>query len=314
MHIIRKISEIPQDFHDFLTELARGYASIYGKEASRHYRDRVGEALNQILVQPGAAGFAAFLNKSCVGFCIGTRQGDRARLDFIHRLAGYENRGIEGDLIQCLVETLDTDAPDWISIEVIPLCALELSESLNALGFYSVERALMVKSLDGTAESAQHSRTQPAPNPTDPEIAKLLFSAFAEQNSATPTPSFSTIEDVHLLIRNYIAGEFGPHRPAWIRVVQEDDAVAGVILGSAQSLDTGFVFQVAVAPGHTQRGLGTALMLELESEFRRIGMSRIMLGVTVTSPARQWYESLGYQILRPVRVYYRRRGVIPGMP
>ena len=311
MHIIRPIDRMPEGFDRFLYELVRGYGEIYGEEASRTYASRAESALNAILAQPESSGFAAFdKGKNLAGICIGSRHGDRARIDFIHLLGEFAGSGMEQSLVQRIIEELESDAPEWISIEVIPLCRLRIRETLESLGFRRIERALMAKAIGADVPEAT-GLTISVDNVQSTEIVTLIREAFAEQDLEVPTPGFGTREEVHALLRNYAAGEFGPHRAEWARATYDDGAITGIILGSAQLVDTGFIFQLAVSPEHQRQGLGAALMFDLEREYCLLGMRRLMLGVTLSAPAYRWYESLGFEVVRPVRVYHRHRGWIP---
>ena len=57
-----------------------------------------------------------------------------------------------------------------------------------------------------------------------------------------------------------------------------------------------YVGRLAVLPSHRRRGIGRALMAAAEERARRMGLSRIILGVRVQLPQnRAFYESLGYR-------------------
>jgi ribosomal protein S18 acetylase RimI-like enzyme len=81
-------------------------------------------------------------------------------------------------------------------------------------------------------------------------------------------------------------------------LVAEDDssppAMLGVVIGSYDGR-RGWVFRLAVAPDHRRRGIGSALVSELERRFVEMGVDRIrVLTVRDNVPACEFWEELGY--------------------
>ncbi len=92
----------------------------------------------------------------------------------------------------------------------------------------------------------------------------------------------------------------GIHRPA---ITLRDFLVAeldGILVGFGQ-LDqrTGEVEAVYVDPTATRRGVGSALLRELEARARAAGLQALHLDASLNSV--RFYESAGYQCLRAAR-------------
>lgn len=304
MHIIRPIYEIPATFDPFIAEMAREYRGLYGVQAAEHYESGITASLDYMLRQPGSVGYGAFADRSMVGIALGSRRDAQARIDLVHCREGFVGQGIEQELVHQAVDALALGGPDWVSAEFVPLCNLDIEGTMLGLGFRSTRRALMARVLKPAADVPTSQVTEQG-DPTDPAIARLIFDAFGGLAAYSAVPDFSSLESTVRLLRDYASNDYGVHRPDWCRVVRGDKGVLGVILGTAQTMDTGFVFQVAVAPEAEGRGIGRALMRDLERAFAEVGMRRVMLGVTVETPAFDWYQRQGYQVVRPVNAYHR---------
>ncbi len=81
-------------------------------------------------------------------------------------------------------------------------------------------------------------------------------------------------------------------------LVAEDDscppAMLGVVMGSYDGR-RGWIFRLAVVPHRRRRGIGRALVTELERRFHEMGVERIrLLTISDNAPARRFWEDLGY--------------------
>jgi predicted N-acetyltransferase YhbS len=71
-------------------------------------------------------------------------------------------------------------------------------------------------------------------------------------------------------------------------------AAVGVVRYERREDDALYVGRLAVLPSHRKRGIGRALMAAAEDKARRMGLSRLTLGVRIQLPkSRTFYESLG---------------------
>lgn len=78
------------------------------------------------------------------------------------------------------------------------------------------------------------------------------------------------------------------HRQGEILVVEQEGAII-----ATGAIDGSEIFGVFVHPDHQHRGLGRALMVELEARAKRNGFEEAVLSVSL--PSRAFYRSLGYQ-------------------
>ncbi|WP_323675751.1 N-acetyltransferase [Halorubellus sp. PRR65] len=75
------------------------------------------------------------------------------------------------------------------------------------------------------------------------------------------------------------------------------DARGGQPVGYVHAYDTGYVAELAVAPGHRGRGHGRALLSRCLAELRARGVDRAELEVAADNDrARSLYESLGFTV------------------
>ncbi len=85
-------------------------------------------------------------------------------------------------------------------------------------------------------------------------------------------------------------------------LVAEDGAqIVGAVLGGFDGR-RGMVYHLAVAPEQRGRGLGTALMVELESRLKAKGCRKYYLLVTQDNPGVvDFYRQLGWDVM-PVQI------------
>ena len=75
-----------------------------------------------------------------------------------------------------------------------------------------------------------------------------------------------------------------------------DNTAVGAVRYERRDDGSLYVGRLAVLPSHRRRGIGRALMAAVEEEARRMGLTRITLGVRIQLPLnRAFYESLGYR-------------------
>ena len=85
-------------------------------------------------------------------------------------------------------------------------------------------------------------------------------------------------------------------RRDWLFVATWDAAVVGTAMAGYDG-HRGWVYRVAVAPGHRRRGVGTALLRRVEAALVAAGCPKVNLQVRAANPeAIAFYESLGFRI------------------
>jgi len=86
----------------------------------------------------------------------------------------------------------------------------------------------------------------------------------------------------------------------------DGDTVAGYI-GLMYVLDEGYISNVAVLPAYRRRGVGTALLDELERKAREARLSFLTLEVRASNAAaRALYAARGFQVTGLRRNYYEK--------
>jgi ribosomal protein S18 acetylase RimI-like enzyme len=84
--------------------------------------------------------------------------------------------------------------------------------------------------------------------------------------------------------------------PELFLVAVENGAVIGTAMGGYDG-HRGWVNRVAVDPGHRRKGVGRALMREVEERLRRLGCPKLNLQVYATNTqVVKFYERLGYAV------------------
>jgi ribosomal protein S18 acetylase RimI-like enzyme len=82
----------------------------------------------------------------------------------------------------------------------------------------------------------------------------------------------------------------------WFFVASLDSAVVGTALGGYDG-HRGWVYHVAVSPGHRRLGIGSALVRRVEDALRAAGCPKINLQVfTANAGVVAFYEQLGYRV------------------
>lgn len=136
-------------------------------------------------------------------------------------------------------------------------------------------------------------------------------------------------------VRPYRAADFAgvdrlwrevfPHDPPWNRaavavpakcrvqpelflVAAHGGAVVGTVMGGYDG-HRGWVYALAVAPGHRRRGIGAHLMAELESRLAALGCGKLNLQVRAGNAAvLGFYRALGFDVEERVSMGKRIRG------
>ena len=104
-----------------------------------------------------------------------------------------------------------------------------------------------------------------------------------------------------------VAGELANELSFWL-VAVEGETVLGYV-GSQTVLDSTDILNVAVSPDHRGRGIGRALLTELEQRLRQQGVTEVLLEVRPSNaPAIALYTSLGFvQVGRRPNYYLNPR-------
>ena len=93
------------------------------------------------------------------------------------------------------------------------------------------------------------------------------------------------------------------------RVVTQNSAMAGFVIGLLEPDHTGHITTIGIAPEHRRRRLASCLMERVEDGFRRRDVRIVRLEVRAGNAAAQkLYSSLGYTVTQRLPKYYSNGG------
>jgi ribosomal-protein-alanine acetyltransferase len=93
------------------------------------------------------------------------------------------------------------------------------------------------------------------------------------------------------------------------RVVTQNSAMAGFVIGLLEPDHTGHITTIGIAPEHRRRRLASCLMERIEDGFRRRDVRIVRLEVRATNAsAQKLYLSLGYSVTQRLPKYYSNGG------
>jgi ribosomal protein S18 acetylase RimI-like enzyme len=93
------------------------------------------------------------------------------------------------------------------------------------------------------------------------------------------------------------------------RVVNQNSAMAGFVIGLLEPDHTGHITTIGIAPEHRRRRLASCLMERVEDGFRRRQARIVRLEVRAGNlPAQRLYASLGYSVTQRLPKYYSNGG------
>lgn len=93
------------------------------------------------------------------------------------------------------------------------------------------------------------------------------------------------------------------------RVVTQNSAMAGFVIGLLEPDHTGHITTIGIAPEHRRRRLASCLMERIEDGFRRRDVRIVRLEVRDSNvSAQKLYLSLGYSVTQRLPKYYSNGG------
>jgi len=93
------------------------------------------------------------------------------------------------------------------------------------------------------------------------------------------------------------------------RVVTQNSAMAGFVVGLLEPDHTGHITTIGIAPEHRRRRLASCLMERIEDGFRRRDVRIVRLEVRGSNvSAQKLYLSLGYSVTQRLPKYYSNGG------
>jgi GNAT superfamily N-acetyltransferase len=295
MESIQQIQTAPPNLADFVSESADGIGELFGARASGDYRNQASAQLEASLAVAEIEALAVFDGADAIGLSISAISGETGVVSFMHVLASHSEKGIESDLLLRSVEGLRKRGVRHIVSDFVPLCPLDLKPALATLDFDQLDRAAMVELLPEDQKAAPRGFriSRPARAEDTENMAQALADGYAGHIDTPLHPDLGTRDGALAFVQNVSAGAQGAIRPEYIRVVEIDGGIAGVLFGAETLAGVGFILHVVVRPPYTGRGFGSALLNDARVEFARHGMNRFALTVSTDNPALHLYERLG---------------------
>ncbi|MEM1324675.1 MAG: GNAT family N-acetyltransferase [Bacteroidota bacterium] len=136
-----------------------------------------------------------------------------------------------------------------------------------------------------------------------PFLKEMLYEALFVPPSQPKFPA--SIIEVPEIAKYINSWEQGKSDIAIVAV--HDDELLGAVWGrkfEESNKGYGFVdeatpeISMAVKPEFRNKGIGTSLLNQIESEFAKIGIITLSLSVNKLNPAKQLYERCGYEIFQ----------------
>ena len=303
MYRVNHSQTLPDNFDDFIREIAAGIGELYGPEAARIYQETAHDVIQASLQVRGTYAFVAQDGRDAAGILLAFERHNAGHINFIHVLQNHRAKGIEDGLVRECVRTLRDGDIEGIISECVPFCALDVDGAYRSLGFEHVPRALMTAAPDQVLSSGVDGSSKPLLETQYPEAAAVIVDAYTGHAGHRLHVEVSREEHALAFVERVAAGEYGPVHPDYLRAIFHSGRMAGAIFGCQVAPEYGFVLQVAVRRSHQRQGVGKALLADVAAAFRRQGMKHMALGVTLASPALTLYQRLGFQLLRDIDAY-----------
>lgn len=142
-------------------------------------------------------------------------------------------------------------------------------------------------------------------------IAALILEAYRGTVDHDLYPDMTSADGMREFFQETLANKQEPFDPDASRLLETTDGaadgLAGQILCARGSDQLGWILEITVRPGYQRRGLGRTLLIHALNNFAAQGLKGAKLWVTLDNPARQLYESLGFQRYLPMWVYTTTR-------
>lgn len=301
----RPISSIPSNFQEFTCEISEGLAALYGEKASQDYLRQAHASFQATLEHPFVTAYAVQDGNRAVGLLFTVVKDPVGRIPFFHVLQSHAETEAPRLLTTVAVNELRGRSCRGIVCECIPMGPAEFGAPFVRLGFRKVHR-LLLDALIMTEIPLPCSKEGSRPSTGDDRnaIGGILADAYRTHPDHPIHPDLHDARRAAQFVNETAQGYYGYTRPEYLRVVEHQGAVAGVILGCEVAPYVGFVLQVTVRPEFQNQGIGSRLLVDLLREFSRRRMRRVALCVTETNPARRLYERIGFRPLREFDAYF----------
>ena len=299
------LTALPDNFVEVVDEIAGALAGLYGPLTGIWYKEIAPLAMQENIRQSHVKVLGIMDRTTLAAFLVSVHRRGVEQISFIHVLERYTGHGLEKRLVRHHVtQTRKQETLIGILAEYVALCALDLDDVYQKLGFEHIERALMhAKTEELSRDARADIQSYPAPQVEFPDIAAIIVDAYKNHPGQRLHVEVQNIVNSLDYTKQVAAGDFGSVENGYIRLMRRDGMPIAAILGCGTVPKYGFILQVAVRQAWQGEGLGAQLIHSLATEYKKNGLTNIALGVTLTNPAIHLYQRLGFEMLRNVDAY-----------
>jgi ribosomal protein S18 acetylase RimI-like enzyme len=248
-------------------------------------------------------GFVAIDEKTPVGYAFYIQEAGRALIGTCFVARRYQQLGIERQLLTETLKELKTNPGIFrIESQFVNFNNWEIDDFFSRNGFVRFERCFMVKNCEGVTMPPRSKGTEISQwLPQDlQEAARLTVNTYAKLVDCQITYHYQTFEDCLDFLSNIVmrpgCGNFIPQASYCARDVGSRELI-GYILGSRISPQDGHIPQIAVAPEHQGRGVGTSLLGRTIRFLTLNGYQTVSLSVTASNAAAMaLYQRFGFSV------------------
>ena len=302
---IEYLATLPANFPEIVDEIATAFATLYGPLTEIWYRDIAARAMQENIRQPHVNVLGVWDRTTLAAFLVSVQRRGIEQISFMHVLERYTGHGLEQRLIQRFVNlSRKQESLKGILSEFVAVSPLELDEIYHKLGFEHIQRAIMQAQTAHLIQDQKETiQSYPAPEDEFPDVATIIVDAYRNHPGQRLHLEVQNTENALEYIKQVASGDFGTVRNGFLRLIRRDGIPMATILGCEALPDYGFIMQVAVRQAWQGQKLGTQLIQALATEFHKAGIKKTALGVTLSNPAFNLYQQLGFTIQREVDAY-----------
>lgn len=302
--VIRIVSP-PPNLDAFVGEMASGIRSLYGEAAYTQYLASARGHFESSIGHPRVWSFAVERDGDTAGLLFALRRNRVAQISCVHILEPFRGEGMERRLVREAVEVFRSQRLEGIVCEFIPLGDLDLDGAFVDLEFTRVDRQLMRAPAESLARQAASAPvTRPIAQGELGAVARAMVDAYGNDPGRLLHAEVRDRDSAFEFVESALDGGYGATCAEFSRCVAREGQIAAAAVGCLVASDTGFLLQIVTRPSWRGRGFASALVVECGAAMHASGARFVALGVTEANPARNLYERLGFQPLRPFQARY----------
>jgi ribosomal protein S18 acetylase RimI-like enzyme len=258
------------------------------------------------------SGYALMLNGRPIGYSYYVCEDRKGLIGDLYVMRDYDSTANEDMLLSSILQSL-ISTPSVERIEAQLMLMRGPFERLMPYAKFGeiFPRVFMLADLEDVGNlpaspSAGRYRLDRWDPGSQDEVAMTIASAYHNHIDSRINDQYRSFLGARRFLGNVVqypgCGQF--YGPASLVATAPDGKVAGAILCSMVSADTGHVTQVCVGPDHQGRGVGYELLRAALSILRVAGCSKTSLTVTASNTsAIQLYQRIGFRGMRRFAAY-----------